>query len=45
LKIEFKGLSEEDILIMQGHRVKDTMKRLNEYKKKNPQTCPLMAGK
>lgn len=41
--IEFKGTSEKDWIDMQGHRVKDIIKRLNAYKKENKNTCPLFS--
>ena len=44
--IEFTGTSEQSWLIMQGHRVKDIMKRLREHRKNNPRTgCPLTSSK
>jgi hypothetical protein len=45
--MEFKGTSDDDWLKMQGHYVKEKIKRLKEYKKnnKNTNTCPFMGVK
>jgi len=43
--IEFRGLSEQSILGMDGKHVKDIMSKLKEYKKNNPQQCLLMSRK
>lgn len=40
--IEFKGTNEDTWLNTQGHRVKDIIKRLKDYKKNNKPQCPLM---
>lgn len=42
--INFPGTTEESWLKAQGHRVKDIIQRLNEYRKNNPQSCPLMTS-
>jgi hypothetical protein len=44
--IEFKGTTEEDWLKTPGHRVKDIINRLIDYKKNNPEfKCPFAGSR
>jgi hypothetical protein len=43
--INFPGTIEEAWLKMPGHRIKDIIQRLKEYKKNDSNQCPLMSSK